>query len=93
MDIVYTALCLQSALMIGILYNFVFKNHPSYADIDFIYLYIYNDLVYWMEKETLMSGQVINNKIINRKVVDQLNSNLYPAEIIEIIEEIERAGL
>ena len=93
MNIVYTALCLQSALMIGILYNFVFKNHPNYADIDFIYLYIYNDLVYWMEKETLMSGQVINNKIINRKVVDQLNSNLYPAEIIEIIEEIERAGL
>jgi hypothetical protein len=93
MNIVYTALCLQSALMIGILYNFVFKNHTNYADIDFIYLYIYNDLVYWMEKETLMSGQVINNKIINRKVVDQLNSNLYPAEIIEIIEEIERAGL
>ena len=61
--------------------------------IDIIPIYVYNSMAYWKQKNSLMRAPYTDSSIDveDGSVVDQLNSDLLPSEIMEIIEGLERA--
>jgi hypothetical protein len=74
---------------------FLIKNRSNFdekQDIDLVSIVVYNDFVYWQENNNLLRAQKRNNginpKTIN--VIDMLNSDLLPSEIMHIIEELEK---
>lgn len=61
--------------------------------IDIIPIYVYNRMAYWKQKDNLMRAPYRNSSIEIDKgsSVDQLNSDLLPSEIMEIIAGLEKA--
>lgn len=61
--------------------------------IDIIPIYVYNSMAYWKQKNNLMRAPYIDSSIDvdSGSIVDQLNSDLLPSEIMEIIAGLERA--
>ena len=61
--------------------------------IDIIPIYVYNSMAYWKQKNSLMRAPYTDSSIDveDGSVVDQLNSDLLPSEIMEIIAGLERA--
>lgn len=71
------------------------KNRTEVTEetIDIIPIYVYNSMAYWKEKDSLMRAPYKDSSVdINRgSAIDQLNSDLLPSEIMEIIAGLEKA--
>ena len=70
------------------------KRQPSCRrTIDIIPIYVYKGMMYWKENSELMVAPYNDSSIDVRQgsKVDQLNSGLLPAEMFEIIEQLEKA--
>jgi hypothetical protein len=61
--------------------------------IDIIPIYVYNNMAYWKQKDSLMRAPYRDSSVdVDRgSSVDQLNSDLLPSEIMEIIAGLEKA--
>ena len=72
-----------------------FKKEPEVFEesIDIIPMYIYNNMVYWKQDTSLMRAPYSKSSVdINKALkIDQLNSDLLPSELMEIIKKLEKA--
>lgn len=61
--------------------------------IDIIPIYVYNGMAYWKDRGNLMRAKYLNSSvnIDTGQKVDQLNSDLLPSELMEILEGLEKA--
>ena len=69
------------------------KTEAIEETIDIIPIYVYNSMAYWKQKDSLMRAPYSDSSIdVDRgSPVDQLNSDLLPSEIMEIIAGLEKA--
>jgi hypothetical protein len=77
------------------IYLFRSKNKEYVVEetIDIIPIYVYNNMAYWKQNGNLVRAPYRNSEVDTNmgQRVDQLNSDLLPSELMEIIEGLEKA--
>lgn len=92
--LIWTPIALTQIILFTIfLFKSINKTVVVEETIDIIPIYVYNRMAYWKQKNNLMRAPYTDSSIDidSGSVVDQLNSDLLPSEIIEIISGLERA--
>jgi hypothetical protein len=93
MFLIWIPIAITQIILFSI-FLFKYKNSEQVIEesIDIIPIYVYNKMAYWKQKDILMRAPYRNSSIDigSGSKVDQLNSDLLPSEIMEIIAGLEK---
>jgi hypothetical protein len=94
MFLIWIPIAITQIILFSI-FLFKCKNSEQVVEetIDIIPIYVYNKMAYWKQKDSLMRAPYRNSSIDvdSGSKVDELNSDLLPSEIMEIIAGLEKA--